>query len=265
MDLRAERRLSDRLITETPQEHERLPVTATIFMTPTRVPEGSSLALGASRFGGEPDLPPGTAWPTREGVPMQFVAQIRLADLAAYDIDQVLPTSGSLLFFHNEQCESSEMAGEIEPARSAWKIAADPRFADFVFSCGRVLFWPGDDAALIRTPAPRVDYEDDYGRRVAPELYPLCALTFANTLEIPERKPDDKGPIRYRHHQLLGDIMAEDNIETMTDGDILLCQIDSDFVAGFNWGELALLYFVATRADIAARDFSRIRLHRELS
>src|SRR5262245_26635356 len=42
----------------------------------------SDLRPGASRFGGVPDLPPGTEWPDRDGVPMEFIAQIRLADLA---------------------------------------------------------------------------------------------------------------------------------------------------------------------------------------
>src|SRR5262245_27455074 len=42
----------------------------------------AGLPLGASRFGGVPDLPPGAAWPDREGVPMEFIAQIRLADLS---------------------------------------------------------------------------------------------------------------------------------------------------------------------------------------
>lgn len=45
---------------------------------------GDELPVGATKLGGEPDLPDGTRWPTDDDDrPLAFVAQIALADLAA--------------------------------------------------------------------------------------------------------------------------------------------------------------------------------------
>jgi hypothetical protein len=62
-------------------------------LAPKRVP------VGASRFGGQPDLPPGRDWPTSSGMPMAFVAQIRCEELRAALPDADLPTDGMLVVF----------------------------------------------------------------------------------------------------------------------------------------------------------------------
>ena len=59
---------------------------------------GDELPVGATKLGGEPDLPHGTRWPTGvDDRPLAFVAQIALADLAAAGAVG-LPT-GMLSFF----------------------------------------------------------------------------------------------------------------------------------------------------------------------
>ena len=62
------------------------------------------LALGASRFWGNPDLPKDVKYPMyidSEGdeYPYFFVCQINLEDIAPYDTDNLLPHSGLLSFF----------------------------------------------------------------------------------------------------------------------------------------------------------------------
>lgn len=58
---------------------------------------------GATRLGGEPDLPDGTAWPIGPGfdgdAPMDFLAQIDLDSVARRDVDGLLPNTGVLAFF----------------------------------------------------------------------------------------------------------------------------------------------------------------------
>lgn len=75
---------------------------------------------GASRLGGTPDLPPGSAWPWRPGyvgvrqvldepddqpAPLSFLAQLDFADLAAAGTlpDVPLPTSGRLQLYYDLQ------------------------------------------------------------------------------------------------------------------------------------------------------------------
>jgi uncharacterized protein YwqG len=55
--------------------------------------------IGASRFGGWPDLPEGAQWPTWSGRPMAFLAQLDLADLAEVEPAVRLPATGLLSFF----------------------------------------------------------------------------------------------------------------------------------------------------------------------
>jgi hypothetical protein len=56
------------------------------------------LPIGASRFGGLPDLPPGIEWPRVEGKLLPFLAQVNLADLPASK-ESVLPSDGWLYVF----------------------------------------------------------------------------------------------------------------------------------------------------------------------
>ena len=65
----------------------------------TTLANDDDLELGATKIGGQPDLPPDMQWPKWRGAPLNFLAQIRLADLAAYDPDGELPHEGMLSFF----------------------------------------------------------------------------------------------------------------------------------------------------------------------
>lgn len=57
------------------------------------------LTIGASRLGGVPDVPIDFDWPTYEGTPFTFLAQINLSELKSL----ILPSSGWLLIFLNEE------------------------------------------------------------------------------------------------------------------------------------------------------------------
>jgi hypothetical protein len=65
----------------------------------TALASDDELALGATKIGGQPDLPPAMSWPEWRGAPLNVVAQIQLADIAAYDSDGELPHDGALSFF----------------------------------------------------------------------------------------------------------------------------------------------------------------------
>jgi len=69
----------------------------------TNPSDDSTIPLGQSKFGGMPDLPPDIAWPDYQGRPLDFVAQINLADVAPFDHDKRLPTSGRLYFYFDER------------------------------------------------------------------------------------------------------------------------------------------------------------------
>lgn len=101
------------------------------------------LAVGISRFGGQPDVPADFVWPRYTGEdyqgvvaerPLSFMAQINLAEAAAFDKDGLLPKSGLLSFFY-------EMTTE--------KWGFDPTDK----GCSRVYYF-ADTAALTPSPFP---------------------------------------------------------------------------------------------------------------
>ncbi|MFI4882859.1 MAG: DUF1963 domain-containing protein [Phycisphaerales bacterium JB064] len=66
------------------------------------------LPAGASKFGGEPDLPEGVAWPEFDGRPLHFLTQLDLADLPPRWIPTAdLPRKGLMSFWYDTQGDRS--------------------------------------------------------------------------------------------------------------------------------------------------------------
>jgi uncharacterized protein YwqG len=74
------------------------------------------MAVGLSKIGGTPDLPEGMDWPLSNGKPMSFIAQIRLADAAAFDASKALPKTGTLYFFYDAERSTWGMIRRTEIA-----------------------------------------------------------------------------------------------------------------------------------------------------
>jgi uncharacterized protein (TIGR02996 family) len=70
---------------------------AITFRNP-RAPE-RSLPVGASKFGGRPDMPAGTKWPEDDGEPLTFLLQLNLAELRVSPVARELPEAGLLSLF----------------------------------------------------------------------------------------------------------------------------------------------------------------------
>ena len=106
--------------------------------------------LGATRFGGQPDVPPDFVWPTYEGEsydhvvkdrPLTFLAQFNCAELAQFDKEHLLPDHGLLSFFY-------------ETDTQCWGY--DPKDQ----GCARV-YWFEDTSALSSADFP-ADMEEDF-------------------------------------------------------------------------------------------------------
>ena len=54
---------------------------------------GDDVPVGASKIGGAPDLPKDFEWPSWNDRPLDFLAQINLAEVAGIEIDAGLPES----------------------------------------------------------------------------------------------------------------------------------------------------------------------------
>ena len=89
--------------------------------------------LGATRFGGKPDVPPDFVWPTYEGEsydnvvkdrPLTFLAQFNCAELAQFDKEHLLPDHGLLSFFYetDTQCWGYDPRIRVAPASIGLRI-----------------------------------------------------------------------------------------------------------------------------------------------
>jgi uncharacterized protein (TIGR02996 family) len=58
-----------------------------------------SIPVGASKYGGRPDMPAKAKWPEDYGEPLSFLAQFNLADLQASPVARELPAAGLLSLF----------------------------------------------------------------------------------------------------------------------------------------------------------------------
>lgn len=61
--------------------------------------QAGTAAIGASKFGGAPDLPEDMGYPKHAHLPMTFVAQLNLAELSRADAFDLFPKQGLLSFF----------------------------------------------------------------------------------------------------------------------------------------------------------------------
>jgi len=243
----------------------------------TNPSDEAAIQPGQTKFGGLPDLPVNTPWPTMNGTPMEFIAQIQLADAHPYDSTHTLPEQGLLSFFYDATQQT---------------FGADPNDRAGV----RVFYFTQPSATLKRIDVP-------------PDLPPagrsrVCSVTFGNALtlalqpnlEVASLQWTDADQERYDEalqqlagapshpiHRLLGhpdtiqDDMrmecqlaangvadpgsAPDQVAKLTPGAndwILLLQVDSDPDVGMRWGNAGMLYFWIRRQDLANRQFDHV-------
>src|SRR5947209_16331348 len=244
-----------------------------IRLYPTPVDE-DTLSIGASKLGGVPDFPADIVWPQWKDVPQSFIAQMRLEDIQAYDIDNVLPHRGMLWFFYDAQ---QETYGADPADRGGWQV----------------LFKEGDLTNLQKTPFP--------AKLPAASKFNACSPGFASEITFSQQPPleisdldwtdeDQKkyesvlssfasqtGRITPRHRMLgfsdtiqddmrlqcqlasngvtdINDPKAAALSKGATDWQLLL-QVDTDQVIGMRWGDAGMLYYWIKSADLQTRHF----------
>ena len=244
----------------------------------TQAVDEAALSVGASKLGGLPDMPDGTAWPQWKGMPMAFLAQIRLADAHPYDSEGLLPATGMLSFFY----DATQQTFGGDPAdRGGWSVQFVPA-----------------GAVLQRQSAPSA--------LPATARFHACAITFSSELTAPQElttdAPDltwsDADQTKYEsfleqftsaedraqpHDRLLGhpDTIQDDmrgqcalvtnGINVETDGDNpraaalmkdavnwrLLLQVDSDPNAGMKWASSGMVYYWIEADALKAGQFDK--------
>lgn len=222
-------------------------------------PSDITAPLGASRFGGLPDLPATLDWPHGNAAPLSFLAQINCCEAAPFDTQKLLPSHGVLYFFY-------------DVTEQPWGGSAE-ELTDAV-----VLYTP-DDTGLSRA-APPSGLNPDEG------ILPAVGMAFAEELTLQEHTKesllaaglDDAQIAAYYElydernsaadeettsHHLLGDPDEIQNdmrpeCAALKGGEEwrLLLQLDSDELLDTMWGDMGRLYFWIRADDLKQARFA---------
>ncbi len=125
------------------------------------------LPIGASKFGGKPDLPKGFEWyyftgENYDGItekrPLSFLAQINCEEIRKYDKDNLLPEKGIIYFFY----ELSTMTWGFDPKDKG---------------SARVYYFSGNLSELTRTNFP-IEMETEF-------KLPEMKIVFSEKYDLP--------------------------------------------------------------------------------
>lgn len=142
-------------------------VRSCVYIERELVENPEDLPIGASRLGGNPDLPEGFEWLHFDNHPLTFIAQFRLSEISAYDVDKIFPSQGLLYFFYDVD---SQPWGNYED-RKGWSI----------------IYIEDEQTPLTRTQHPTAD-----GKYTDIKALPLHAVSFIAGLSLPVPQYDDK-------------------------------------------------------------------------
>lgn len=231
-----------------------------------------------SRAGGVPDLPDSAAWPTWDGVPLAFLAQIDLGELAAINPNTLLPKQGLIQFYY----DAGQRTWGTDPKdRDSWRVLyfRDP------FEPASIEHWPEGlpDHACFPIAPLLVEESDSFPDELIERLREGKGLRAQGVIEEIFAQYEDchDGPC----HQVLGfpysikgdprltsqlasnGVYCGDEIDLETPEALalapgaaewqLLFQFDTDEQTGMSWGDCGTLHFLIRRDDLAAERFDR--------
>jgi hypothetical protein len=243
----------------------------------TRPVAMATLPLGKTRLGGTPDLPAHVEWPTLAGKPMQFLAQVRLRDVARHDSTGLLPRRGSLwVFFGGMDAYFADPKAPglarvlFEPEEATLERRSPPAGVTPLTPCS-VRAFPEATLPFFRTERARALFAAD--AKLAKRYFEVRAL-HATDLRRAPRNDGDVHRMLGHEDAIQGDMTrrmeydaagadldtVRPDLEARAAGWRLLLQVDSDRRLGVMWGDLGRLYFWIREEDLRAARFDDVRV-----
>jgi len=242
-----------------------------ILLRTTKATE-ARIALGATKIGGRPDLPPKTAWPAyQDGKPLAFLAQIHLAEVAKLGVPiKGLSSEGLLSVFSAWGWLDPDSSDPRTPEdgnedQSGWTVAllTPPRVKLERFRTPRglnsfkaaaveltpILSLPNHRA---EPPLAALAWTDDDYKRFDEMQSDYRAVQMGHWLK-------DRNPF-VSHHLLGGYALFQQEFppELLDKGLAMLLQIGSDGNTAMNWGDGGELTFYTDAKAMAKGRLERI-------
>lgn len=258
------------------------------------VSHSEQLAVGASKFGGRPDVPADFVWPVFETNtpeddqvkerPLAFLAQFDCAQLAALDKEELLPHEGVLSFFYelgsqrwgydpkDRGCaQVFWFKGTLAPAEFPAELEEEFRLPELAAELSGAADAPDfqDACPALEYPWTANDYRIfDQARRELGMDYPANRSQLLGWPDIIQNNMTLQCELISRGHYLGGsweNIPMEERSALRTPSVRewqLLFQLDTvengDFELMF--GDCGRIYFYIRREDLAQRRFDRVWL-----
>ncbi len=238
------------------------------------------IAVGASKIGGRPDLPVGLNWPEWQAMPLSFIAQINLSDVAPHILLPELLRTGLLSFFYDSE-------------QRTWGF--DPKDA----GSWKVFYFDGRSASLTRMEPPAS--LPAHGRFETARLsfkqettLPPPDAACMDQLELSDEEKnahfsffeESEETIKGPRHQMFGhpyQIQGEMQLECQLVSNgiycgtpegysdprckeleagardwMLLLQVDSDDDSEMMWGDMGCIYFWIRKQSLEQRRFDEV-------
>lgn len=208
-----------------------------------------TLKVGASKFGGRPDLPPDLEWPRSAKGPLSFFAQFNFAELQPGAAARELPASGVLSVFAHYS------AGDGEDV------------------------YDGDLWRLLHFPDPsklaRREFDDELEDE---SRFQSCRVAYADNLTVPKWGSPWAAELEALGIGEYGDPFSDIYFDMLSGSYILgyPCPIQSDFLgkktvrhlltiqgnenAGWELAGGGAFYFILDEGDLKAGQFDRVRM-----
>lgn len=221
-----------------------------------------TLPVGNSKVGGLPDLRP-DSWPLDDADPMVFVAQFNLAELKAFDEDDLLPDTGLLSFFMGQRAIE-----QVQMQPTHWQVRYEPELDGL----SRVQLPASGGAALeYATSAHSLTFEAGVHPWGDVGLWQpdgtRQSLLYDHLWKDPEWKKLTTVPEPSGEFFLLGDSAVVGLGLDEEDGEVLLLGLPctSKVLSVVNPDMSLSFAFLLPRADLARREFSNVRLTYDMS
>lgn len=249
--------------------------------------------VGATKFGGKPDVPPDFKWCRYEGedylsgevksCPLSFLAQFDLEEISSYDTEGLLPKKGLLSFFY--ECETGhwgfdpkdkgcarvfffEDISALAPAEFPEDLAEDLRLPELrITAASERSYQSYEDFLVQRDPRSSLWEEFDSAQRSLGIEEPGERSKLLGWADVIQGNMTRECELVSRGYYL-GDgwdnVTPQDRQETEQWANrdwLLLFQLDSilaDKSIEVNYGGGGRLYFYIRREDLAACNFDNV-------